>query len=134
LIPTDYSPDFEKDRLIAELRQAGIKHSPQNIIKIAKTSDGKIVFLETGNLASGLQHILNKHGLEFAEQGILIDQIPGAIMIAVIQGEIVGFQGRRNKNSRPIYQFTFENQTKYMAVQVASNGYIVSANPRSNIL
>lgn len=121
----------ETGALIAELRQAGIKHSPEQIVRIARTPDGKIVFLETGNLDAGLEHILKNHALEFLELGISPEELPDAIIIAIVEGQIIGFQGKSNKRPRAIYQFDFKGETKYMAVQVSTNGYIVSANPRS---
>ena len=125
-------PDEEKFTLIAELQQARIKHTPENIVRIAKNPDGKIVFLEEGNAKTGLQHILRNHILEFAEQGISPEQIPDAIMTAVTQGQMVGFQGKTSSTPRTVYELTFNGETKYMAVQVSENGYIVSANPRSS--
>ncbi len=130
-LPNDLH-ELEKAALIAELQQLGIKHSPENIIRIAKTIEGKIVFLETGNFSSGMRHILREHTLEFAEQGISQEEISDAIMVAVTQGQIVSYQGVNHPTPRPIYQFTFKGEIKMMAVQVSDNGYIVSANPRSS--
>ncbi|MDF0551570.1 hypothetical protein [Kamptonema sp. UHCC 0994] len=127
------SSETETAALIAELRQNGIKHNPQNIIRIAKTAEGKIIFLETGNATSGLQHILKDHLSQFADRGISTDQIPDVIMMAVTQGQIVGSQGKTSSTPRSIYQFTLNGETKYLAVQVSENGYIVSANPRTSI-
>ncbi|MGK7925676.1 MAG: hypothetical protein AB4290_10585 [Spirulina sp.] len=128
---TERSPT-EKEILIAELRQLGIKHSPEQILQIVKTSDGKIVFLETGNPKSGLQHILENHASQFADQGMSPDEIPSVIMIAITQGEIIGLQGKRRKKPRAIYKFTYKDKIKYLAIQIAENGYIVSANPRTS--
>ncbi|MCC5657280.1 hypothetical protein LC608_09850 [Nostoc sp. XA010] len=53
-----------KAALFAALCQAGINHSPEKIVQIAKLADDKIVFLEQGKAGirgSGLAHILNKH-------------------------------------------------------------------------
>jgi hypothetical protein len=119
--------DAEKAALIAELQQAKIRHSPDKIIRITKLPNGKIVFLETGNLRSGLQHILTNHTPEFADRGISEDQIPDAVMTAVINGSIMGYQGV----DRPIYEVTFNGRTQLIAVTVGSNGYIVGANPGS---
>jgi hypothetical protein len=124
--------NYEQEDLIAELRQAGIKHSPKKIVRIAKTLDGKIVFLETGDEKSGLQHILKDHALEFSEQGIQPNQIPDVIMTAVTQGQKVGLQGKTHRTPRSIYRFSFNNQFKYIAIQISDNGYIVSANPKSS--
>ena len=120
----------QKAALIAELQQAGIKHTPENIIRIAKTAEDQIVFLETGNLKAGLQHILEEHTRQFGDKGISSEQIPDARMTAVTTGKIVGYQGENNPRPRPIYQFTFNGEIKYLAVQVSENGYIVSANPK----
>ncbi|MEH2011013.1 hypothetical protein [Nostoc sp.] len=81
--------------LLAALLDAGIKHSPEKIVRIAKQTDGKIIFLEEGNAEAGLQHILQEHSLEFADQGIEPNQIPDAIITAVTQGKIIGYQGRK---------------------------------------
>ena len=45
--------------LIAELQQAGIRHTPENIIWITKLPNGKIVFLETGNTSAARQKYLS---------------------------------------------------------------------------
>jgi len=114
--------------LVAELKQAGIKHTPEDIVWITKLPDGKIVFLETGNAKAGLQHILEDHTVDFANKGILADQIPDAVLTAVTNGTIVGYQGTGNQ-PRPIYQVNFQNKTLYIAVTVSKNGFIVGANP-----
>jgi len=125
-------PNYESKKadLIAELSQAGIKHNPDKIVLIAKQLDGKIVFLEAGNSESGLQHILEEHYLQFVEQGIELERIPDAIITAITQGKIIGYQGKRK--TRTIYEFTFNNKTHYIGVTVSNNGYIVGANPRSS--
>ena len=83
---------MDRDTLIAELEASAIKHNPDEILRIAKKPDGTIVFLENGNAKSGWQHIREKHANEFANRGISQDQIPDAIMAAVINGIIVGMQ------------------------------------------
>jgi hypothetical protein len=83
----------EKSALIAELAP-DTKHTPEKIVKIAKQADGKIVFLEEGNSDSGLQHILEKHSLEFADQGIQQNQIPDAIIAALAEGKMIRYQGK----------------------------------------
>ena len=117
----------QKATLIAELRQTGIKHNPEAIVQIAKLIDGQIIFLEIGNYASGLQHIVNNHRRDFAQRNISETEIPDAVMAAVISGEIVGYQSP----TRPIYQVTFNGETQLIAVTVGSNGYLVCANPAS---
>ncbi len=120
----------EKNILIAELDQSGINHSPEKIVRIARRSDGKIVFLEEGKggeRGSGLQHILEKHLKDFANRGISQEQIPDAIITAIIEGKIVRYQ----QQDRPIYEVSFNGKRQLIAVTVANNGYIVCANPCS---
>jgi hypothetical protein len=120
----------EKATLIAELQQAGIKHTPEKILRIAKLSDGKIVFLEEGKggkRGSGLKHILENHQQEFATCGLSETNLPDAIINAVTQGEIVDYQ----QTNRPIYRISFNDKIQLIAVTVADNGYIVCANPAS---
>ena len=120
----------EKSALIAELAQLGIKHTPEKIVKIAKQADGKIVFLEEGNSDAGLQHILEKHSLEFADQGIKQNQIPDIIIKAITEGKAIRYQGK--KQTRIIYEVNFNGKTHYIALTVSDNGYIVGANPRTS--
>ena len=120
----------EKSALIVELAQLGIKHTPEKIVKIAKQADGKIVFLEEGNSDAGLQHILEKHSLEFADQGIKQNQIPDIIIKAITEGKAIRYQGK--KQTRIIYEVNFNGKTHYIALTVSDNGYIVGANPRTS--
>ncbi|MBD2692838.1 hypothetical protein [Anabaena catenula] len=121
----------DKAALLAALLEAGIKHNPEEIVQIAQQPDGKIVFLEEGNADAGLQHILEKHSSQFADQGIETDQIADAIITAVTEGKIVGYQGR--KKTRPIYEVNFNGKTLYISVTVSDNGYIVGANPKTSL-
>ncbi|MCF2146277.1 hypothetical protein IQ276_007385 [Desmonostoc muscorum LEGE 12446] len=120
----------DKAALLAALCQAGIKHSPEKMVRIAKQTDGKIVFLEEGNTEAGLQHILEQHSLEFLNQGIELEQIPDAIIAAVTQGRVTGYQGKQK--TRTIYEVTFNGKIQYISVTVSDNGYIVGANPRTS--
>ena len=51
-------------KLIAQLQIQGIKHNPESIIEIAENRKKQIIFLETGNSKSGLQHILEQYNTE----------------------------------------------------------------------
>lgn len=116
--------------LIAELQQAGIRYTPENIVLISKLPNGKIVFLETGSTRVGLQHILEKHAIDFANKGIPADRIPDAVLAALSNGTIVGYLGS-GREPRPIYQVNFQGKNLYIAVTVSQNGFIVGANPTS---
>ncbi len=56
--------------LISEMTANGIKFTPENVIAAVRSSSGQIVFLETGSSNAGLQHILERHAVDFANKGI----------------------------------------------------------------
>lgn len=68
--------EAEKARLLEELQAAGVNYNPDAVVKIARTKEGKIVFLEQGagkaqsKKPSGLSHIVEEHGSDFARKGI----------------------------------------------------------------
>lgn len=116
---------MDRAALIAELQQAGIKHSPEEILQIARRPDGRVVFLETGNERSGWQHIRDDHTSDFRDRGIPEERIQDAVMAAVTRGRTLGTQGV----SRTIFEVEFNGDIQYISVSVSSNGYIVGANP-----
>lgn len=89
-------------------------------------STGKVIFLETGDLKSGLNHIIDQHGSQFAQKGIAESEIPDLVKTALTEGKIVGSQG-----TRFIYETTFKGVKQRVAINVGDNGYVVGANPRS---
>jgi filamentous hemagglutinin len=118
----------QKKLLIAELKKAAIKHTPENILRITKDPSGKIVFLETGKggeRGSGLLHILENHREDFLQRGITEEQIPDLIITAISEGKIIGIQGK----SRIIYQVEINGIIQYVSLEISHNGYLVSANP-----
>ncbi|MEW8460667.1 MAG: LysM peptidoglycan-binding domain-containing protein [Candidatus Thiodiazotropha endolucinida] len=122
---------LNRQGLLDELGQSGVKHTPENIIDIRKTQDGQIVFLETGNRQAGLEHILVRHEQDFANVGIHADQIPDAVMTAVTQGKVIGYQGKNQ--GRTIYETVFNDTRHRISVTVSDNGFIVGANPQSRL-
>ena len=120
----------EGKALIDEVIANGDKISPDKVVLITRDPTGKIVWLEEGNSSAGLQHIIDRHGKEFNGKGISNDGIPDYVLEAVYQGNIVGTQGKRTP-PRTVYEFTYNGETQRIAIQVGSNGFIVSANPKS---
>ena len=116
--------------LIDEVIARGDKISPEKVVLITKDPSGKIIWMEEGNMSSGLAHIIDRHGHEFNGKGVNNDDIPNYVLEAVYQGNIIGSQGRRTP-PRTVYEFVYNGQVQRIAIQVASNGYIVSANPKS---
>lgn len=121
---------MKKEELIAQLRELKIKHNPDAILRIARIPEGKIVFIEVGDLKSGWLHIKSQHGIDFANRGITEEQILDVIMIALTEGKIIGTQG----TTRRIYEIEFNQITQYISIDLGSNGYIVGANPTKSKL
>lgn len=132
-ITSKYSDAFIKELkpqiLLDELSHSGVKYTQEDVIMVTKTSAGKLVWLERGNETAGLTHIIKTHGTDFANKGILQNQIPDYIMTALDSGRIIGYQGRGT--GRPIYEFTYHDVVQQVAVTTGSNGFIVGANPVS---
>lgn len=124
----EHSNKEQKKLLIAELKKAGIKHTPENIVRITQDPNGKIIFLETGKggkRGSGLLHILENHREDFLKRGITEEQIPDLMIKAISEGKMIGIQGK----SRMIYQVEIKGMIQYVSLEISHNGYIVSANP-----
>ena len=115
--------------LVDELVSSGEKCTPENIVAITKDSSGRIVWLETGNDRAGLNHIIDEHGSQFHDKGISNEEIPNYVMEAIHQGNIAGYQGK--KNPRTIYEFVYEGKKQRIAISIGPNGFIVGANPKS---
>ncbi|MEZ4736337.1 MAG: RHS repeat-associated core domain-containing protein [Caldilineaceae bacterium] len=120
-------PEIVDKDLVDQLQKEGIKHNPNNILRIGQVPNGRIVFLETGNNTAGLQHIVKTHGSDFANRGVSVEQIPDLVMKALLDNNIVGSQGA----GRPIYETIFNGTKQLVAITVGNNGYIVGANPAS---
>ena len=120
--------DIQKDLLTAELDANGVKYNKDDIVFIAKGLNGKTVWLETGNTKAGLQHILDAHEKDFNNKGIPTNEIPNLLLKALTKGKDTGkIQGRAP--GRPIYEVDYNGNTIHVAITVASNGFIVGANP-----
>jgi len=118
--------------LLSQLEARGEKFNKADVVAITRDSSGSIVWLEKGHLGdrpSGLAHIIDAHGADFARQNISDAEIPQYVMTAIKHGTIVGYQGRGQ--GRPIYEFTYDGVTRRIAITIGSNGYIVGANPKS---
>jgi len=121
------TPDEQK--LLKELEQNGVKHSPDRIVRIGKSRDGKIVFLEAGDAESGLTHILEEHGGQFAGRGIPADSVADVVFDAATKGKLVS-STRSGANVRNVYEIVYHGRRHRIAVGIGSNGYIVTAYPK----
>jgi len=121
----------ERAELLRQLTAQGIKHSPDDVVRIFKTADGKIIFLEKGRggeRGAGLAHILEQHADDFARRGIPASDIPAYLEGALTNGTLVGTQGSRPP-LREVFELVWEGVRQRVAISVGKNGFIVGANP-----
>lgn len=104
--------------LIDEVIANGDKISPNKVVMITRDPSDKIVWLETGNDASGLQHIIKEHGSQFNGKGISNENIPNYVLEAVYQGNIVGTQGKKSP-PRTVYEFTYNGKNNVLPFKLA---------------
>lgn len=107
----------------------GVKFTPENLLRVEKMPNGKVVFLEKGKGGkggSGFAHIIERHATDFRNKGISENEIANVVMKAVSSGKVVGSNG-----SAPVYEIMHRGVKQYISVGVGSNGYIVRANPVS---
>lgn len=102
--------------------------------------NGKIVWLEKGTTdaeaialgrknGAGLKHIIEKHGAELGQKGIMEKDIPNYIATAIKEGKVIGYQGKGN--GRPIYEFKYNGKIERAAITIGNNGFIIGLNRRS---
>ncbi len=112
---------------VSILKSNVVKFTPEDLVATVRISSEKVVFLEKGNAASGLQHIL-AHAKEFASIGVHESEIPSFLLKAIRDGKIIGYQEKGL--GRPIYQVNHNGREVKVAITIGDNGYIVGANPR----
>lgn len=119
--------DYQKD-LIKEVQARGDKITPENVLDIGKTQDGRIIWMETGNDDAGLNHILLKHGTEFTSEGFTPTSLSKFIVNMVLTGKPIGYAKTKNATPREVYQISLGGETRYIAITVGPNGFIVGIN------
>jgi hypothetical protein len=104
--------------LMNALRAAGVR--------IARTVTGRLVWLETGTAAAGLNHIIQRHGSQFAQWGLRTGpQIANFIMNTVrTSAPIATYPG-----GAADYAVRIGNTIRVVRIVIGSNGFIVTAHP-----
>lgn len=118
--------------LISELKAKKVKFSEGDVKFVTRDKTGQIVWLETGNASSGLQHIVTRHAKDFeAKHGITKSQISDHLNNVFSSGK-VEYNRITNRNGRTGYERLYSYNGKYyLQTGVGTNGYIVSAYPIS---
>jgi hypothetical protein len=113
-------------KLVAKLQSMGIAFNRKDLLWITTMPGGKLAFLETGNVSAGLTHVIARHGVEFADNGIALRDLPDLIRQALSDGKVIGYQG--SDTGRPIYEIMYNGVERHVAITVGSNGFVVGAN------
>ena len=115
---------------IALLKNSGVKFNEKNIVFATRDNKGMVVWLETGNKNSGLQHIIANHGTDFQNvYGVEKKNIPGFIKNLVSSGHVLN-ERVVMKNGKPGFERIYEYDNKHFTVSgIGINGYIVSVYP-----
>lgn len=114
--------------LIKEVKARGDKITSKNVIDIGKSKDGRIIWIETGKPSAGLKHILGEHGEQFAQDGFTARSLSKFLVKTVLTKQPVGYTKTGNKTPRAVYKVTVNGKTKYIAISIGPNGFIVGAN------
>lgn len=126
LLATQAGLALSRLALMNALRAAGIKFTEAAVVGIARTAAGRLVWLEVGTAASGLSHIVARHGSQFAQWGLRTGpQIANFIMNTVRTGTVVG----THSGGAVDYAVRIGDRIRVVRVVFGSNGYIVTAYP-----
>ena len=117
----DVLNNLKPQNLMDELASSGVKYNPDEVIAVMKTADGNLLWLEQGNVKSGLTHILEGHAEDFASQGV--DNIQQLLNDVLKNAPI-----KTGSNSKGLFaDYVFNGNTYRVAY--GTNGYIVSFYP-----
>ena len=112
---------LKPQNLMDELAMSGVKYTPDDVLMVTKTPDGKLMWLEKGHAKSGLEHITQRHAKNFADRGV--DNIPEFLNRTLKEKPInIG-----RTHDGPFADYLIDGK-KYRLVH-GDNGYIVSFYP-----
>lgn len=121
--------------LVKELEVGGAKFSPEKMVGITKTPEGKVVWLEEGGPKSGLEHILHGnpekgtpgHLQDFANIGVQGGKDGVAeFLLKTLRDET---PMRIEAGGGRIYRAFLSGQERQIRIVVSDKGYIVTAYP-----
>nr|WP_324608064.1 ricin-type beta-trefoil lectin domain protein [Streptomyces sp. NRRL S-474] len=118
-------------RYVNKLKEAGIAVDQTNLFWVVPYSRPGIplAWLDVGDVRKGLVHVVFRHGGEFAQRGVPVEEIPKLINKALSEGKIVGHQ----TPTRPIFETVYNGQSHRVAITIGdqgqSKGRVIGANP-----
>lgn len=127
---TTGAQDAQTQSLIKELEKSGVKLTKENVVFATKDATGQTVWLEKGNKAAGLEHIIQRHSRDFTEKhGTNSDNISTYLKRVFSNGK-VEYARQTYKNGKMGYEKLYNyNGQYYLLTGVGTNGFIVTAYP-----
>ena len=114
--------------LLDELAASGEKVSMDKVVAVTKDADGKLIWLEQGNLnenghfSAGLGHILEEHGKDFVNIGIPEDEIPKFIVDTITSQKAYHIR----TNGEKVYRVIVNGKENFFRAVISDNGFIVN--------
>lgn len=116
--------------LISELESKGIKFTKENVVFITRDRTGQIVWLETGTVSAGLNHILSRHENDFkSKHNIGKDKIKGHLKNVFSNGVVMYSRITVKNGQKGLEKLYLYKGNYYLLSGVGTNGFIVSAYP-----
>lgn len=126
-----------KKELINELIHNNVKISVDDVVFITRDKSNQIVWLEKGNSAAGLEHIINGngqkpgHAKDFERAfGISKEQIPDYLSKVITHGTIIENKLVQKGNRNGFERIYYYEGKHYVVTGIGTNGFIVSAYPK----
>ena len=131
------SVSVDRDSLISELEENGIKFTKEDIVFITKDRTGQTVWLENGNSSAGLEHILYGngkspgHAADFEKAfGVSKTGLPQYLQKVITQGNVISNKLIK-RGSREGFERVYYYEGRYHVVTgIGTNGFIISAYPK----
>ncbi len=128
--------ELTKKCMIDQLTKAGVKFNPDDVLFVTKDKTGQLVWLEKGNKAAGLEHILygdgrsRGHASDFKKAfGLDSNQVAGYLQKVITYGSIVSNTVKPVGNRMGFERIYSYQGNYYIVTGIGSNGFIVSAYP-----
>lgn len=121
----------EMNAMINMLEKSGVKFIKENVLFVIKDKTNQMIWLEKGNINSGLLHIIKNHKDNFKKAfNISENEIPNFLKNVMTNSKIVSSK-TKIINGKQGYERKYEYNDKYIIVSgIGTNGFIVTAYPR----
>ena len=127
--------DLLAKEILKEMEDEEIKYSKDKIIFAARLDNNRKIFLERGDSKSGAQHIIERHGDDFAKAfsdlNVTKANLESYLSDVISKGKLVS-SFRRDTNGKEGYRSVYYYKGhRTVVVSIAGNGYIVESRPGS---